>query len=108
MGETYKGIHRYMLPERLTVEKVVDIRKQLIDTFDSGIKNYVVDFTYCKFIDSTGLGLLLSFSKKCREVGGEVKVCGINDKNVEKIFELTRLNKVFGIYQSYDKALETF
>lgn len=52
------------LPNKLTVEKTSDFRKEAYRLLEKGEKNFIVDFSECDFIDSTGLGVLVSFYKK--------------------------------------------
>ena len=54
-----------------------------------------IDFSKCNFIDSTGLGTLISIHKKCMKLNGSFKLFAVNNPSVIKIFELTRLNSVF-------------
>jgi len=50
---------------------------------------------------------LVSVYNKCTEKGGEFKLCSINNSNVNEVFRLTRLNKVFPIYASYEESLKS-
>ena len=65
----------------------------------------VVDFSNVRFLTSSVLGLLIRISKKIYESEGIFRLCCIQPKIFE-IFKITRLDKIFDIYPSREKALE--
>lgn len=84
------------MPVEFEIEEAGEFRDALSEMIKSGKKDFVLDFSKCNFIDSTGLGVIVSIYKKCVEKGGSVKVKALNNQ-VLKIFRLTRLDKVFEI-----------
>jgi anti-sigma B factor antagonist len=83
-----------------------EFKQQLVEVISQGGKNVIVDFTNTTFIDSTTLGVLVGGVKRLRSSDGQLSlVC--SDRNITKIFEITGLDRVFDIYPSRDKALET-
>ena len=66
--------------------------------------NLVISFANVKFLTSAVLGLLIRVSKKIYESDGQLKLCNIEPKILE-IFRITRLDKVFDIYEDCDEAL---
>ncbi len=64
----------------------------------------VVNFEKTEFIDSVALAVLVSTMKRCRQHGGDVVLAAMS-KPVKIIFELTRLNKAFQIFDSEVEAL---
>ena len=73
--------------------------KKLID-FGKDNKKFFIDFSNCTFIDSTGLGMLVSVYKKCAERNVKLIIASIKNEKVLKVFQLTRLDKVFDICES--------
>jgi len=69
--------------------------------------NLVLDFSQVKFLSSAVLGLLINISKRVYEQEGEMKLCNINSK-IYEIFKITRLTKVFDIYDDRESALKSF
>lgn len=65
----------------------------------------VLDLKKVNFIDSTGLGILISLMRKLSEYEGKLRLAGLQDE-VKSIFEITRLFKVFHISQSVEAALQ--
>ena len=67
----------------------------------------VIDLAKVHFIDSTGLATLIQGMKRCREHNGDVYLCSLQQP-VRIIIELTRLDKVFALFETPEKALEHF
>ena len=65
----------------------------------SGIKTLLVDLKDTTFIDSSGLGTLVSALKKMRAKGCEMVICSTNPQ-VKMLFELTSMDQVFEIFES--------
>ena len=85
------------IPKDFIVDEVAIFRIEINKLMENGEKNFICDFSKCNFIDSTGLGALVSIYKKCTEKGGSIKLKSLKPE-VEKLFKLTRLDKVFEIY----------
>lgn len=85
------------IPKDFIVDEVATFRADINKLIDKGQKNFTFDFSDCDFIDSTGLGALVSIYKKCAEKSGSIKLKALKPE-VEKLFKLTRLDKVFEIY----------
>lgn len=84
------------IPENFAVDEADEFREKLTYLINKGEKNFVLNFSKCTFIDSTGLGVLVSTYKKCKQLNGSFKLQSINQQ-VMRIFSLTRLDKVFEI-----------
>ncbi|UYM03374.1 STAS domain-containing protein [Solicola gregarius] len=80
------------------------LRERLIDLVNQGHHYLVVDIEKVEFLDSTGLGVLVGGLKRVRANGGRlVIVC--TQERLLKIFRITGLEKVFGIYGSVSDAI---
>lgn len=84
------------IPITLAVEESAELREKMLLLIEEGQKDFVLNFGKCKFIDSTGLGVLVAIYKRCTEKGGSLKIKSLNDQ-VLKLFKLTRLDRVFDI-----------
>jgi anti-sigma B factor antagonist len=85
-----------MIPDTFSVEEASQFREAVRGAVTDGTVRFLLDFSGCRFIDSTGLGVIVSSYKKCVEAGGGIRLKSLNS-NVRKVFELTRLNNVFEI-----------
>jgi anti-sigma B factor antagonist len=91
---------------------VIDVEGQLIvgnrqELKDKGARKFLIDFSNTGYIDSSGLGVLVSLSKKIREQGGELRLANLNE-DLRTLFELTKLDTLFHIATSRDEALASF
>ena len=74
---------------------------------DEGERQFLIDFSPTGYIDSSGLGALVSISKRVREAGGELRLAGLNE-DLRSLFELTKLDTLFAIYPGVEEALQGF
>ena len=92
---------------QLIVGNRQDLKQKVLDVLDGGARKFVVDFSKTGYIDSSGLGVLVSLSKKIREQGGELRLAGLND-DLQTLFELTKLDTLFTIARTPQEALAAF
>lgn len=71
-------------------------KKILIDAIDEKQSDLLVDGENLDYIDSTGLGVLISALKKSQEISKEIRVINLKP-SIKKLFSLTSLDKVFKI-----------
>jgi len=95
------------LPAQLTVANRQELKQQVVDELDRGERRFVIDLAGTLYIDSSGLGVLVSLSKKIREQGGELRLANLND-DLKTLFELTKLDTLFQISDTRDRALSSF
>lgn len=84
-----------------------DLKQKVLDAIAVGDRKVLIDFTDTGYIDSSGLGVLVSLSKKLREADGELRLAGLND-DLRTLFELTKLDTLFKITDTPDEALAAF
>jgi anti-sigma B factor antagonist len=84
-----------------------DFKDQLKDVVESGKVNLIINLEQVSYMDSAGLGVLVSGLKNANRASGDLKIVGMQT-DVRNIFELTRLNQVFSIFDSEDDALASF
>ncbi len=93
--------------ERLDAHNSEDLKAEMNRLFEGGAKDLLVDLKEVRFIDSSGLGVLVSGFKNASTRQGSIKLCCLQSQ-VRSMFELTRLHRVFDIYQTVDEALESY
>ena len=67
----------------------------------------IFDLGKLKFVDSSGLGALLSCLRQLNALGGDLKLCGMI-KPVRALFELVRMHRVFEIFNTEDEAIRSY
>jgi anti-sigma B factor antagonist len=88
-----------LLQENFAIDEAAEFREKVNELIEKGESNFLINFRKCNFIDSTGLGVIVTIYKKSKERGGNLRICEINNSNVMKLFKLTRLDKVFEIFE---------
>jgi len=86
-------------------EHVAFLKKALLPLKDGGIKGIALNLTRVPFIDSTGLGILISLMRQVKEQGKQLRLVGLSDE-VRSIFEITRLHRVFDLCETVEKAIQ--
>ena len=92
---------------QLIVGNRQELKQKVLDEREKGDRRFLIDFAQTGYIDSSGLGVLVSLSKKIREQGGELRLANLND-DLKTLFELTKLDTLFQIADTRERALETF
>jgi anti-sigma B factor antagonist len=92
---------------QLIVGNRQELKQKVLDALEAGNRKFLIDFTKTGYIDSSGLGVLVSLSKKIRDEGGDLRLAGLND-DLKTLFELTKLDTLLAITDSADEALAAF
>ncbi len=87
---------------RLDAAMAPSLRACLIETIDAGRRKIVLDLAMVEFIDSSGLGAILSAVKHLGG-NGEMAVSNLAEP-IQSLFRLTRLDRVFAIYTTATEA----
>lgn len=90
---------------RLNMVAAPRLREQLRDLVDSGSARLVVDLAATEFIDSSGLGALVSGLKAARQAGGDLRLASPTAQ-VRSVLSLTSLDRVLRTYDSADAAFD--
>ena len=70
-------------------------------------KKLLVNFSGVGFMSSAMIGKLVLLNKHCKQDGVALKLSDISG-NVSEVFQILKLNKVFEIYKTEEKALKSF
>jgi len=85
-------------------------KNELLTSFDIWLKQtsfLIFECSKLDFIDSSALGALVSCLRKAIEQNGDVKLAQLSSK-VSMVFELTKANKLFSIFNDTDSAIQSF
>jgi anti-sigma B factor antagonist len=102
-----KGVTVVEVEGQLIVGNRQDLKQKILEALEGGERKFLIDFTRTGYIDSSGLGVLVSLSKKIRDEGGDLRLAGLND-DLKTLFELTKLDTLFAIADSPGEALAAF
>jgi len=82
------------------------IGNQLFGLVDEDARDKIIlDFTNVEYLSSAALGKLITMQKKVKK--GQLRLCSIRP-DIYEVFAITKLNKLFDIYDDQEKALEGF
>lgn len=91
----------------LDADSIPVFKKAAYDLFDKGTIKFVLDASQMDFVDSMGLGVLISLLRRVKQKDGDIKVASLTP-DVKTVFEITRLYKLFDVYESAKEAVEGF
>lgn len=92
------------LEKRLDATAATDFKGKMVDWINLGHRRIILDLSLVDFVDSSGLGAIVSCLKTLGE-GGDLVISGIRDA-VLSLFQLTRMNRVFQIFPSSEAAIK--
>jgi anti-sigma B factor antagonist len=91
--------------EQLDASNVMDFKRDIAPVLEANSR-VVFDLSQLRFVDSSGLGAILSCLRRLNGAGGDLKLCGLA-KPVRALFELVRMHKIFDIYPTRDEAVRS-
>ena len=86
---------------------MADFHDFLKETTDSNKKNIIVDLSKVKYVNSSGIGSLISGFTSIKNAGGELVLSGLSPK-IKGVLSITKLNSIFKIYDSQEEAAAGF
>ena len=102
-----KSLAVFTLENPLDCETADSFKEKIYELVESGYIYLVLDFKDVDFVDSMGLGTLLSSLKQVRKAGGDIRLCSLKER-VRTLLDLTCLSNVFEICDSADEAQKKF
>jgi anti-sigma B factor antagonist len=95
--------------ERVDLEVAGEFRAALVQLIATGHRRLVVDMSDVNFVDSSGLGALVSALKalKVNKADGDIRLANVQPP-VVALLEIIRLHRVFSSYPTVDGAVESF
>ncbi|GIX43108.1 MAG: hypothetical protein KatS3mg129_2841 [Leptospiraceae bacterium] len=95
----HNKIYEIQLEGQLDLYKCPELKSKIKHAIEDGYRYFIIDMTNLNYIDSSGVGTLIQISNWLKNRGGMVVFTNVQG-NVEKIFELTKLNEFFIIKDS--------
>ena len=82
-------------------------RAAVTDFIEQGNKSLVINMQKVHYMNSSGIGALISAHTSYRKNGGEVKLAGLSN-NVQNVLVVTKLIDIFEVYDDVDEAIDSF
>lgn len=83
------------------------LHDELHDLISHDKKRVVIDLSKVEWMNSTGLGILISGLTTLRNNGGELKLARVTDK-IESLLTITKLITVFESFDQVEEAVNSF
>lgn len=87
---------------RVDAHNSAELKDSILRVLETGERDVIVDLGEVDFIDSSGLGALLSGYKNANLHSSTFALAGLTPR-VRSLFDLTRLNRVFEIYDKLEE-----
>ena len=84
-----------------------EVHEKIKSLLSDEIKNIVIDLSGVKWMNSSGLGILMASLTSIEQAKGELKLACVADK-VQSLLMITQLMKVFQTYETVDRAVASF
>lgn len=103
----YNGDYVHIIPDKeIEVYNIAEIKETIFEILERGNKKIIINLEMVEYIDSSGLGVLVTVLKRVRNLEG--KLILLNPKSaVKQILGLTNLDKVFSIEENMESAVES-
>lgn len=99
MSKTVKVIQPMGILDGISANQ---LRRDIVDIVEKGADIILVDLQDIDLMNSTGLGALVATLKTVNSAGRQLFLCSPSDQ-VQLIFELTKMNRIFKIFNSRDE-----
>ncbi len=103
----YKKDDKYVINVKgdVDVYTMETLKASVTTALNSDTKQFLVDLEECSYIDSSGIGVLITALKQFTQKGGEFLLCDVSAP-IMKIFKLSRLDQLFDFCTKKDLGLE--
>lgn len=93
------------LLEEVTIAEIGDALDEMID--ENNRRKILLNFTKIRKLSSAALGMLSAVNRTMQKKGGQLRLCGIQNE-VEEVFRITRMGRLFEIDKNELSSLEAF
>lgn len=92
--------------EHLDASRTEEFKRDIAPVLE-GVRFAVFDLSRLSFVDSAGIGALLSCLRRLNALEGDLKLFGLLPQ-VRGVFELTRMQRIFDIFDTEEEAIGAF
>ena len=104
---TLKDVTVLEIEGNLALEGNKQFRQQVAATIDAGARKLVLNLAGVSYMDSSGVGELISCYTTLQKVSGSVKLLNLNDR-LQHLLAITKLDTLLEIFDSEAAALSSF
>ena len=94
-----------ILAEKVDTGIAPILKSEFVLISSNGEKNILLDFSACRYVDSSGLSAILVANRLCKNAGGKLVLTGLQSA-VERLIIISQLDSVLNIAYTMEKAEE--
>ena len=95
------------LEGEININNSPELRKVFDGLIEKSQKKVIVNFSAVSYIDSSGLATLIEMFQRLKKIGGSLRFSNMEQK-IRNVFEITKLHKLFEIFDTQEAALKDF
>ncbi|MGZ4034323.1 MAG: STAS domain-containing protein [Bacteroidia bacterium] len=104
-SSTEKGVNLYLLRgELIDRGQATGILEEIEMAIEKNENKILLDLADLKYLNSSGLNVIINILTKARKSGGDVAICNVN-KKINELLIITKLNSVFNVCPSVEKGI---
>ena len=107
VNERYEAVIVELKGNVMGGEDTKEFNDLLHKLIDEGKKNIIVDLADVKFMNSSGLGMMIGGLTTMKKAGGNLKLARVTEK-IESLLIITKLITIFESFYSTDAAVKSF
>ena len=96
-------IHVSLIGNLMNKQQIQALLDEIDFYFNEGVKKIIIDLSETKYMNSTGLSILINIFTQARNKGGEVIITNIPEK-INQLLVITKLNSIFNIEDTVEDA----
>lgn len=105
--EAYNAIVIEIKGKLMGGPEAAEFHDLLQETIDADKKNIVIDMSDVKYVNSSGIGILIRGYTTMRNAGGDMKLSAISDK-VNGVLSITKLDQIFEYFPTPEEAASSY
>ena len=102
-----EGVATCHISGEVNIDTVAELKKAFKKIIDNKTRKVLLNFEAVDYIDSSGLACLIDLSRLLKSIQGIVFMSNLSPK-VSSIFSITKLDKIFKIFDTEEEALKNF
>lgn len=107
VNERYEAVVIELKGNVMGGDDTKDFNELLHKLIDEGKKHIVVDLAEVKFMNSSGLGMMIGGLTTVKKAGGSLKLARVTEK-IESLLIITKLITIFEFYENVEDAIKSF
>ncbi len=95
------------IDEEINIDTSPQLRKAFGEYVGKNAKKIIIDFSGVSYIDSSGIATFIELFQRLKKIEGKFRICCMAPK-VKNVFEVTKVIKLFEVFDSRDAAIQGF